>query len=86
MKDKLHEKYLLASYQQCLLDQWQRLIQGIGSVNEYIDKFEEYLMRCNVNEDPSVTLSRFRAGLREDIQRELFMREVYSLEQAYQLA
>ena len=43
-------------------------------------------MRCNVDESESVTLSRFRAGLREEIQRELFMREVHDLEQAYQVA
>ena len=42
-------------------------------------------MRCGVAEDRVVTLSRFRAGLREDIQRELFLREVTILEQAYQL-
>ncbi|XP_038989081.1 uncharacterized protein LOC120112937 [Phoenix dactylifera] len=86
MKDKLREKYLPTSYQQRLLDQWQTLTWGNKSVTDYIAKFDEYLMRCHVNEDPSVTLSRFRAGLRNDIQRELFMREVYSLEQAYQLA
>ncbi|XP_038975300.1 uncharacterized protein LOC103717641 [Phoenix dactylifera] len=86
MKDKLREKYLPTSYQQRLLDQWQTLTQGNKSVIDYIAKFDEFLMRCHVDEDPSVTLSRFRAGLRSDIQRELFMREVYSLEQAYQLA
>ena len=33
-------------------------------------------MRCNVDEPEPVTLSRFRVGLREEIQKELFMREV----------
>ena len=85
MKDKLREKYLPPCYHQRLLDQWQKLTQGNRPADEYIAKFDEYLMRCNVNEDPAVTLSRFRAGLRDDIQSEFFMREVYSLEQAYQL-
>ena len=44
------------------------------------------MMRCNVTEDASVTLSQFRAGLRDDIQSELLMREVYILEHSYQLA
>ena len=71
------------SYHQRLLDQWQRLVQGNRSVAEYITKFDEFVMRCNVDESESVTLSRFRAGPREEIQRELFMREVNDLEQAY---
>ena len=44
------------------------------------------MMRCNVDESESVTLSKFRAGLREEIQKELFMREVQDLELAYQVA
>ena len=40
-------------------------------------------MRCNVDESESVTLSRLRAKLREEIQRELFMRDVQDLELAY---
>ena len=59
---RLREKYLPMSYNQRLLDQWQRLTQGTRSVAEYIAKFDEFVMRCNVTEDESVTLSRFRAG------------------------
>ena len=43
------------------------------------------MSRCNHSEDESIVLSRFRAGLREDLQRELFLREVLTLQQAYQL-
>ena len=86
MKLRLREKYLPMSYHQRLLDQWQRLVQGNRSVAEYITKFDEFVMRCNVDESESVTLSRFRTELREEIQRELFKREVHDLEQAYQVA
>ena len=65
MKLRLREKYLPMSYHQRLLDQWQRLTQGTKSVAEYVAKFDEFVMRCNVDESESVTLSRFRAGLRE---------------------
>ena len=71
------------SYNQILLDQWQRLTQGIRSVAEYIAKFDEFVMGCNVDEPEPITLSRFRANLREEIEKELFMREVQDLEQAY---
>ena len=86
MKIRLRQKYLPMSYNQRLLDQWQRLAQGNRSVAEYIAKFDEFIMRCNVDESKSVTLSRFRAGLRKEIQKELFMREVHDLELAYQIA
>ena len=86
MKLRLREKYLPMSYHQRLLDQWQRLTKGNKSVAEYIAKFDEFVMRCNVDESESVTLCRFRVGLREEIQKELFMKEVHDLELAYQIA
>src|SRR5262249_18496915 len=64
MKDKLREKYLLESYRQRLLEQWQGLAQGNGSVNKYIERFEEFHIQCNMKEDPFITLARFRVGLR----------------------
>ncbi|XP_050387198.1 uncharacterized protein LOC126803432 [Argentina anserina] len=85
MKERLKEKYVLLAYQQRLLDQWQSLRQGGMSAVEYIDKFEEFMVRCNITEDPSVTLARFRTGLRPELQRELIPHEVYSLERAYQI-
>ena len=86
MKRKLREKYLPMSYQERLLDQWQRLTQGNKTVSEYVTKFDEFVMRCNVVESEAATLSRFRSGLNEDIKGELFLREVHDLEQAYQVA
>ena len=86
MKRKLTEKYLPMSYQQRLLDQWQRLTQGNKTVSEYIAKFDEFVMRCHLNEPEEATLSRFRTGLRDEIQRELYFREINDLEQAYQVA
>ncbi|KAK9951474.1 hypothetical protein M0R45_006914 [Rubus argutus] len=85
MKERLREKYVPLSYQERLLDQWQSLRQGTMTAEEFIDKFEELMLRCNVNEDPSVTLARFRTGLRPELQKELIPHDVYSLERAYQL-
>ena len=86
MKRRLRDKYVPMSYHQKLLDQWQRLNQGNKPVSEYIAKFDEFVMRCHLAEPEEATLSRFRAGLREDIQRELYFREVNDLELAYQIA
>ena len=86
MKIRLREKYVPTSYKQKLLDQWKTMNQGNKPVSEYIAKFDEFVMRCHLNEPEETILSRFRAGLREEIQKELYFREVTDLEQAYQIA
>jgi len=86
MKGKLRTRYIPASYRSGLLDQWQRFIQGNRSIDEYIAKFDEYSMRCDLRKSEDVVLSRFRAGLRDDIKKELYMREVRDLDHAYQIA
>ena len=85
MKEVLKEKYVPVTYRQRMLDQWQRLNQGSRPVGDYISKFDEFLSRCDLQEDEQVVLSRFRAGLREDLQRELHLREVSTLPHAYQM-
>ena len=52
---------------------------------EYITKFDEFLVRCDENNSNNVVLSRFHSGLREDLRRELFVRDISTVEQAYQL-
>ena len=86
MKEKLREKYLPPSYHQRLLDQWQKLTQDGKPMVDYITKFDEYFLKCGVIEDTSVTLSQFRAGLHDSIQRELCLRDVTTLERTYQVA
>ena len=54
-------------------------------MSEYIAKFNEYMSRCDILEDESVTLSRFKAGLRGDLQRELILREIYIIHDAYEM-
>ena len=43
------------------------------------------MSRCDIREDESVTLSRFRAGLREELKRELILRKIYTIHDAYEL-
>ena len=47
MKLKLKEKYLPESYNQKLLDQWNRIRQGNRSVSDYIAQFDDFTVRCN---------------------------------------
>jgi len=60
-------------------------MQGNQLVTEYITKFDEFLFRYGKNGSDTVVLSRFHSGLREDLRRELFVRDISTLEQAYQL-
>ena len=48
MKERLREQYLPLAYRERLLAQWQSLRQGFIPVTEYIAKFNEHMMRCNV--------------------------------------
>ena len=52
-------------------------------VVDYIAKFDDLMIRCNMDEEPVATLARFRAGLRPEFQRELVLHEVLMLEKAY---
>jgi len=68
------------SYKQCLLDQWQRLTQGNRPVSEYIKKFDQFLVRCGEDESDDIVLSRFRSGLKDELRRELIVRDISTLE------
>ena len=48
MKTQLWSKYLPPSYHQTLLDEWQSLTQEGKFVAEYIEKFDHYLLKCEV--------------------------------------
>ena len=83
MKEILNGKYLPYSYQGDMLNKWNYLRQGSKPITEYVVQFEEYLMRCNITEDKSMTLSHFRQFLNDDLRKELVLREVTTLDQAY---
>jgi len=87
MRAKLNQKYFPIAFQDQQLDKWSRHNQGNQSAAEYIETFNEFLTRCSgfVDESPTVTLFRFRSGLRENLYRELFARGVCDLEHAYQI-
>ena len=86
MKGRLREKFVPACYRPMIIDEWQHLRQGEGTVADYISRFDDLMIRCNLDEEPVATLARFRAGLRPEFQRELVLQEVTSLEKAYRYA
>ncbi|KAK8929046.1 hypothetical protein KSP39_PZI017906 [Platanthera zijinensis] len=86
MKERLKDKYLPASYRDQLLDQLQSLRQGTLSVAEYMARFDELVVRSDISEEPIATASRFKAGLRSDLRRELIPHRLETVDQIFQLA
>jgi hypothetical protein len=50
-----------------------------------VAQYDEYRMKCIVREDEAMTLSRFRKGLNDDLRREIVLRGVSTLDEAYTL-
>ena len=53
---------------------------------DYIEQFQEYKRHCQIVEEEVMTLDRLKKGLNGDLKRELIIRGVTSVEQAYELA
>ena len=49
-------------------------------------RFNDLIVRCDVNKDRQQSLSRFRTGLRSGIQREMLPHIVNPVEEVFQLA
>jgi len=62
------------------MDKWHQFIQGNKSTKEYVEKFDEFLIRFNTfnTEKQDQIISTFRAGLRKDLRAELLVRGVSS--------
>lgn len=41
------------------------------SVSEYVNKFDELMVYCDVDEEPRLTRYRFHSGVRPDIRTEI---------------
>ena len=86
MKDRLKEKYLPSFHKAHLVNQMIDLRQSTSSVSDYINSFEELTQRCDLLEDPSITIARFIRGLWTDLKREVTLSVPYILDEAYHKA
>ncbi len=55
-------------------------------VENYTNKFHELSIRSHVSKTERQTIAKYRAGLREDIGKDLLTVRLVSVEEAYQLA
>ena len=87
MKGEFGGKYVPPSFSARLMDKWHRYTQGNKSTQKYVKKFDEFLIRCNAlnTEEQAQILSRFRAGLWDDLWTELLAHEITELGKAYSL-
>ena len=62
-----------SSFSARLMNKWHRYTEVNKSAQEYVEKFDEFLIRCNAlnTEVRAQILPRFRAELREDLRAEL---------------
>lgn len=47
--------------------------QGTLSIDEYIEKFNDLIVQCNIGEPSCVMTNRYRAGLQQEIREEMVM-------------
>ena len=88
MKEKLKEKYLPEYYKNRLLDQLNNLRQGDMSVQNYIAKFEDLTLRCDVSECHSHIVTMLVWDLRSKIKSVMTTGsyDLNTVEEAFDLA
>jgi hypothetical protein len=73
-------------YEEVLFEELLFLRQGTSTVEDYTNKFHELSIRSHISKTERQTITRYRAGLREDIRKDLLTVRLVSVEEAYQLA
>ncbi|KAI9194147.1 hypothetical protein LWI28_003501 [Acer negundo] len=86
MKIRLREKYLPTYYRSALLEQYLNIKQSSSSVNDYMSVFDDLLIRCNIKEEPDVTVARFLNGLKFEVKSVVSIDNPKTLEDAYSKA
>ena len=71
MKAELKKKYLPLTFRDRLFDKLFNLKQENMTVKEYMNKFDDFVVRCDIHEDSLLTFSRFRTRLRPTLQCEM---------------
>jgi hypothetical protein len=86
MVAKMKEKFIPKDYQITLFQRMQNLRQKMMSVKEYTEEFYKLNIRESHRESDDEKVSRYMNGLRYDIQDEMSMMIIQTVEDAYQMA
>ena len=83
---KMKEKFIPRDYQITLFRRMQNLRQKLMTVKEYTEEFYRLNIRAGHRESNDEKVARYLNGLIYDIQDELSMLTIRTVEDAYQLA
>ncbi|XP_042483120.1 uncharacterized protein LOC122063484 [Macadamia integrifolia] len=86
MKEDLSAKYLPRHFRSQLQDKLNTLRQGSMSVAEYMEQFDSLYSRTGIRENELQVLSRFRLGLRSDINRAIGVVDVSNVRECFEKA
>jgi hypothetical protein len=83
---KMKEKFIPRYYQISLFRRMQNLRQKMMTVKEYTEEFYKLNIRAGHRESDDEKVSKYMNGLRYDIQDEMSMLTIRTVEDAYQMA
>jgi len=86
MITKMKEKFIPRDYQITLFRRMQNLRQKLMTVKEYTEEFYRLNIRAGHRESDDEKVSRYMNGLRYDIQDEMSMMTIRTVEDAYHMA
>ena len=86
MVAKLRGKYLPSDYQLFLQRQMQNLRQRLLTVKEYTEEFYKVSIRSGQIQDMVEKVARYINGLRMEIQDEMSMLSLKTMDEAYQMS
>jgi hypothetical protein len=86
MISKMKAKFIPRDYQITLFRRMQKLRQKLMTVKEYTEEFYKLNIRAGHRESDDEKVARYLNGLRYDIQDELSMVTIRTVEDAYQMA
>ena len=71
MKEKLEDKYLPVDYVDSHFHQLVDCRKGAPTVDDFTERFHDLMVQCKVSENYCQAITRYKKGLRQEIQREL---------------
>lgn len=86
MLKRLNVKFMPADYQQRLFKEYQNLRQKELSISAFTEEFLKLQIRTGLQKDDEHAAARYVNGLRYQLQDELALLKVNSVDEAYQLA
>jgi hypothetical protein len=86
MVAKMKAKFIPKDYQITLFSRMHNLRQKLMSVKEYTEEFYKLNIRAGHQESDDEKVVRYMNGLRYDIQDEMSMMIIHTVEDAYQMA